>query len=60
MATTTSTSTSTSTPVQTRPSGSLHLGNLVKQYPGGVSAEPAVAGIDLDISCRGRRAGPAS
>jgi iron(III) transport system ATP-binding protein len=49
MATTTSTSTSSGTPVQTRPSGSLHLDNLVKQYPGGVSAEPAVAGIDLDI-----------
>ncbi|KAD3455977.1 ATP-binding cassette domain-containing protein [Arthrobacter yangruifuii] len=31
------------------PSGSLHLDNLVKQYPGGASAEPAVAGINLDI-----------
>ncbi|KNC18589.1 ABC transporter ATP-binding protein [Arthrobacter sp. RIT-PI-e] len=27
----------------------MHLDNLVKQYPGGISAEPAVAGIDLDI-----------
>ncbi|MFC3299944.1 ABC transporter ATP-binding protein [Arthrobacter agilis] len=51
MATTTSTSTSTSsgTTAQAGPSGSLHLDNLVKQYPGGASTEPAVAGIDLDI-----------
>ena len=31
------------------PTGSLQLNNLVKQYPGGASAEPAVAGISLDI-----------
>ena len=31
------------------PSGSLHLANLVKQYPGGAGTEPAVAGINLDI-----------
>ena len=31
------------------PSGSLHLENLVKQYPGGAGTEPAVAGINLDI-----------
>lgn len=45
----TSLSTTRETSRTALPSGSLHLDNLVKQYPGGASAEPAVAGISLDI-----------
>lgn len=42
-------STTSSTAAADLAAGSLHLENLVKMYPGGASAEPAVAGINLDI-----------
>ena len=45
----TSLSTTTETSPAALSTGSLHLNNLVKQYPGGVTTEPAVAGISLDI-----------
>jgi iron(III) transport system ATP-binding protein len=42
-------STTSETSRTTLPSGSLNLNDLVKQYPGAASTEPAVAGLSLDI-----------